>query len=91
MTAAILFIYPVWGVVENRLGGSAHLPDGVSTLLELERVIAAAVFDLPATDVNEVAEKEDPVSPMSAALMTLVTLSLPGALFWFRRARHAED
>lgn len=57
-------IHPVWGVIEGRLGGSAGLPDGVSTLPELERAIAAAVTSLPATDVDSIAE-EDAESPLS--------------------------
>lgn len=83
-------IHPVWFVIKNRLGGSADLPVGVSTLLELERATAAAVSALPATDVGDAAGRRDSGPSMSTALVATVALGLFVALLWFRRARITE-
>jgi hypothetical protein len=83
-------LHPVWGVIEGRLGGSAHLPDGVTTLPVLERAIAAAITALPATDVDDPVDKEASGWLASLALMAIVTLGLLSAVNWFRRARITE-
>lgn len=84
-------IHPVWGVIEGRLGGSAHLPDGVHSLPELERAIAAAVAVPPPTEADDAAPKLALDSWVLAALTLLSAGALFGGLLRFRRAKSANE
>jgi hypothetical protein len=83
-------IHPVWADLNNRLAGSASLPDGVSTLLELERVIAAAVAQLPQTEADSTPDASQSPPWIVAPLLALVLVLILG-LTWRRRTRTTED
>jgi len=77
-------IHPVWAVLDNRVGGSASWPDGVSTLLELEPAIVTSVGQVPNTDASpEFANTEEP--PWIAAPLLLFAVAL--AIGYARRHR----
>lgn len=78
-------IHPAWGVLENGLYGSASLPEGVTTLAELEMAIGTALARLPETEGGPISETTEGASPWPILLAVFLGLALLGRLVWSRR------